>query len=106
LSADPFVRDSKRRIEVFSRLESHLARLAEVVRTLDPDAEVYLFGSVAEGRHLISSDVDVLVVTDRLRPGEVIASLKDEGFDDPFEIHVIGSELLDLYARRSKLVRL
>jgi predicted nucleotidyltransferase len=44
---------------------------------------------VAEGRHLYSSDVDVLIVTERLRPGEVIAALKEEGFDDPFEIHVV-----------------
>jgi predicted nucleotidyltransferase len=81
-------------------------RLAEVVTSLDPEAEVYLFGSVAEGRHLYSSDVDVLIVTERLSPGEVIAALKKEGFDDPFEIHVVDRSMLELYERRSKLIKL
>jgi predicted nucleotidyltransferase len=81
-------------------------RLAEVVTSLDPEAEVYLFGSVAEGRHLYSSDVDVLIVTERLSPGEVIAALKEEGFDDPFEIHVVDRSMLELYERRSKLIKL
>jgi len=61
---------------------------------------------VAEGRHLYSSDVDVLIVTERLSPGEVIAALKEEGFDDPFEIHVVGRGMLKLYERRSKLIKL
>jgi predicted nucleotidyltransferase len=61
---------------------------------------------VAEGRHLYSSDVDVLIVTERLRPGEVIAALKEEGFDDPFEIHVVDRSILELYERRSRLIRL
>jgi predicted nucleotidyltransferase len=73
---------------------------------IDPEAEVYLFGSVAEGRHLYSSDVDVLIVTKGLRPGEMIAFLKEEGFDDPFEIHVVDRSVLELYERRSKLIRL
>ncbi len=61
---------------------------------------------MAEGRHLYSSDVDVLIVTERLRPGQIIAVLKEEGFDDPFEIHVVDRRTLDLYERRSKLIRL
>jgi predicted nucleotidyltransferase len=61
---------------------------------------------VAEGRHLYSSDVDVLIVTERLRPGEVIAALKEEGFDDPSEIHVVDRSILELYERRSRLIRL
>jgi hypothetical protein len=45
-------------------------------------------------------------VTERLSPGEVIASLKEEGFDDPFEIHVVDRGMLKLYERRSKLIKL
>ncbi len=61
---------------------------------------------MAEGRHLYSSDVDVLIVTKGLRPGEMIAFLKEMGFDDPFEIHVVDRSVLELYERRSKLIRL
>jgi len=48
--------------------------IAEAVKEIDGDAEVYLFGGVAEGRHPLSSDIDVLVVTDK-PPGEVLAKL-------------------------------
>ncbi len=80
--------------------------MAEVVRSIDPEVEVYLFGSVSEGRHLYSSDVDAIIVTERLRPGEVIAVMKEEGFDDPFEIRVFDRSMLELCGRRSKLIRL
>ncbi len=41
-----------------------------------------------------------------MRPGEVIAVMKEEGFDDPFEIHVVDRSMLELCGRRSKLIRL
>ncbi len=50
--------------EVFENLDIHLSRLAAAVKRLDFSSEVYLFGSVAEGRHLYSSDIDALVVSD------------------------------------------
>lgn len=38
------------------------------------DAEVYLFGNVAEDKHLLSRDIDILVVTE-VKPGELLAEL-------------------------------
>ncbi|MEM1611061.1 MAG: nucleotidyltransferase domain-containing protein [Sulfolobales archaeon] len=77
----------------------------EVVMGLDRDARVYLFGSVAEERHLLSSDIDILVVT-RLKPGEVLAALWSKGIKDPFEIHVVDEEKFKIYEKRAKLVEL
>ncbi|GAY25600.1 DNA polymerase beta subunit [Desulfurococcaceae archaeon AG1] len=99
------VREAKRRAEIFSNLDKYLRKIVEIVTRLDPGAEVYLFGSVAEDRHLLSSDIDVLVVT-KISPGEVLASLWREGIKDPFEIHVITADLLDIYKRRAKLIRI
>ena len=72
---------------------------------LDTDAEVYLFGSVADGRYLLSSDIDILLVTE-MSPGKVIAELWKSGITDPFEIHVITKNAYELYRRRAKLIRL
>ncbi|MEM2301979.1 MAG: nucleotidyltransferase domain-containing protein [Sulfolobales archaeon] len=98
------MKEAKRRAEIFSNLDKYLGKIVEIVTRLDPNAEVYLFGSVAENRHLLSSE-DVLVVT-RISPGEVLASLWKEGIKDPFEIHVITADLLDIYKRRAKLIKI
>lgn len=53
---------------------------------------------------LLSSDIDVLVVTN-IEPGKVSAVLWEHGIKDPSEVHVITRELLEMY-RRSKLVKI
>ena len=75
------------------------------MRSIDENAEVYLFGSVAEGRYVLSSDIDILVDTGR-SPGEVLAALWEKGIKEPFEIHVINKDMLKIYERRAKLIRI
>ncbi len=99
------VEEARRRAEIFRNLEMYLRIIVETVKSLDRNARVYLFGSVAERRHLLSSDIDVLVVTNR-SPGEVLAALWEKGIKDPFEIHVITEEILEPYRRRAKLVEI
>ncbi|MEM3019354.1 MAG: nucleotidyltransferase domain-containing protein, partial [Candidatus Bathyarchaeia archaeon] len=72
---------------------------------MDSEADVYLFGSLAEGRHTYSSDIDILIVTKR-KPEVVIAELWKAHVTSPFEIHVIPPERLYLYAKRGRLLRL
>ncbi|MEM2007479.1 MAG: nucleotidyltransferase domain-containing protein [Sulfolobales archaeon] len=98
------VKLARHRAEVFRNLKHYLKVAVEAVKELDEDAEVYLFGSVAEGTYTLSSDVDVLVVTDR-PPEEVLVKLWERGIKDPFEVHVVKREMLDLYKRRSELVK-
>jgi predicted nucleotidyltransferase len=102
---DLLIDEAKRRREIFENLDEYLKKIVETVKRLDSNAEVYLFGSVAEGRHLISSDIDILVVSD-LHPGKIIAELWSNGIDDPFEIHVITRSMLEIYKRRAKLIKL
>ena len=97
------VREARRRAEISKNLDRYLKLIAETVKRLDEGARVYLFGSVAEGRHLPSSDIDVLVVTER-PPGEVLAALWSQGIKDPFEVHVVVEDALEQYRRRAKLV--
>jgi predicted nucleotidyltransferase len=99
------VDEDKRRSEIFERLDEYLKKIVETVKKLDSNAEVYLFGSVAKGKHLISSDIDILVVSD-LHPGRIIAELWSNGMNDPFEIHVITRNMLETYKKRAKLIKL
>jgi len=105
LSEELLVREARRRIEVFKNLERYLRVIVDVVKGLDENAEVYLFGSVTEGRYLLSSDIDILVITD-LYPGKVLAELWNKGIRDPFEIHIVTRAMLKTYRRRAELRRI
>ena len=98
------VEEARERKRIFENLSVYLERIVEAVTRLDPRAEVYLFGSVAERKYLLSSDIDVLVVTNT-SPGRVLAELWASGIREPFEIHVVSRELLEIYEKRSKLIR-
>lgn len=76
-----------KRREVFRRLPDYLRIIKDVVRKLDPKAEVYMFGSVAEENYNYSSDIDILIIT-RVQPAEVHLELWKAGVKDPFEVHV------------------
>jgi predicted nucleotidyltransferase len=97
--------EAKRRREIFENLDEYLKKIVETVRKIDSNTELYLFGSAAEGKHLISSDIDILVVSN-LQPGRIIAELWSSGIDDPFEIHVITRDMLETYKKRAKLIKL
>ena len=98
------VKEGKRRAEVFENLTQYLKILIETVREMDRKAEIYLFGSVAEGKYLLSSDIDILVVTD-LPPGEILLKLWLKGIKDPFEIHIVRRNMLETYKRRANLLK-
>ncbi len=105
MSEELLIREAKRRIETFKNLKTFLKIIVETVKGMDPNAEVYLFGSVAEGRSLPSSDIDILIKTDRT-PGETLSELWKKGIKEPFEIHVVNTAAFKIYKRRAKLVRI
>ena len=98
------IEDARRRQEVFKNLDKYLLMIKGVVKSIDPNAEVYLFGSVAENRHTLSSDIDVLVITNA-DPGLILEKLWRAGIGPPFEIHVRTPDKLAYYERFSKLIR-
>ncbi len=99
------MKEARRRREVFNNLDKYLGEIVRIVKEVDEDAQLYLFGSVVEGRNLLSSDIDVLIVTNK-KPGEVIAKLWSNGVVEPFEIHVIDKELLEIYRRHGTLKKI
>lgn len=75
-------------------------KVKEVVRRIDPEAEVYVFGSVVKGRYTAASDIDVLIVTKKVgyryrMMVEVYRKVKA-----PVELHVTTPEKLSSWYRR------
>ena len=87
MSVDILVKRALMRREAFRKLNEHLKTIKNIVHKLDPKAEVFLFGSVAEGKYNYSSDIDVLIITE-LHPAKILSELWRAGIKEPFEIHV------------------
>jgi len=94
-----------RRQKVFRCLEGHLKKIRGVVSRIDPRARVYLFGSAAEGRYVLSSDIDILIIT-REDPAKMHAELWKNGVKEPFEVHIQPPENAHLYLKRGKFIEI
>ena len=100
----------ERRRKYFEQLNEYLKKIKEIVKREIPDAEIYLYGSVVEGRFSIGlSDIDVAIVSDRFKDREkkleVFGKLIKEFFDSPFEFHVLTGEQWNFYKKFIKSVK-
>ncbi|MEM3725761.1 MAG: nucleotidyltransferase domain-containing protein [Candidatus Bathyarchaeia archaeon] len=98
------IENAVKRQKAFKNLEKNLQNIKKTVKKLDPNAEIYLFGSVAEKNYNYSSDVDVLILT-TVKPAIVHAELWKSGIKEPFEIHVHSPEKASFYKTKVKLVK-
>ena len=94
-----------RRQKVFRYLKKHLKKIRGFVSRVDPKARVYLFGSAAEGKYVLSSDIDILIIT-RENPAKIHAELWKNGIKEPFEIHIQPPEKAHLYLKRGKFIEI
>lgn len=78
-----------------------LARqVKEIVQGFDPEAEVYLFGSVIKGKITTSSDIDILVVTQRLENKYDMKVAVYQRLDAPIELHVTDRKMFERWYLR------
>jgi predicted nucleotidyltransferase len=104
MSDEILIKIALMRQKAFKNLKNNLKKIKETILRMDREAEIYLFGSVAEGKYNYSSDIDVLIIT-KLEPEKIHAELWKMGIKDPFEIHVQSKEKLHFYERNAKLIR-
>jgi len=105
MSFDVRIEMAKEDRKYFENWEDYAKIIAEVARDCLEDARVYVFGSVAEGRHTPASDIDMMIVSpetprrmeDRARiAGEIF---KRVGVFSPFELHIVTPEEFEWYRR-------
>ncbi|MEM0459715.1 MAG: nucleotidyltransferase domain-containing protein [Thermofilaceae archaeon] len=75
-------------------------RVKELVRTFDPEARVYVFGSAARGELTAASDIDVLVLTERVDLKYEILVKVYRYVEEPVELHVVNEKQLKGWYRR------
>ncbi|WP_460024354.1 nucleotidyltransferase domain-containing protein [Infirmifilum sp. SLHALR2] len=76
------------------------AEVKKVVLEVDPEAEVYVFGSVVRGDYTAASDIDILVVTEKLDRKYDIMTRVYQRVDAPVELHVVTRRLYAEWYRR------
>ena len=105
MSNDLLVRTALERRNAFVNLPKYLQTIKETVQKLDSKAEVYLFGSVAEGESNYSSDIDILIITN-VYPAKIHAELWEAGIKEPFEIHIHNRKEAEFFTRRATLKKI
>lgn len=104
MSHEILVKNALKKQEAFKNLKKNLQTIKETIKKLDPKAEIYLFGSVAEKKHNYSSDIDILIIT-KLEPAKIHIELWKAGIKEPFEIHIQPKEKAHFYKKRTKLIK-
>ena len=87
-----------------------VGRVRDAVLEMFPEARVYVFGSVVEGRVTASSDIDVLIKIDDLNGlearGKLLAEIKKAiNFAPLFEFHLANEKEFEWYRRFVKKFR-
>ena len=72
----------------------------DIVKRVDPNARVYVFGSVVRGRYTASSDIDILVVMERIEDRHRVMTEVYKRVKAPIELHITTSEKLSSWYKR------
>lgn len=76
-------------------------KVGSIVERFDPEARVYVFGSVVRGNYTAASDIDILVVTTKINlKYELMVAVYREFIDAPIELHVATPDLYDKWYKR------
>ncbi len=63
-------------------------RVKEIIREIDPDSKVYVFGSVVKGKYTASSDIDILIVTKNIKEKYQMKVKVYKEIEAPVELHI------------------
>ncbi|MBC7131307.1 nucleotidyltransferase domain-containing protein [Candidatus Bathyarchaeota archaeon] len=75
-------------------------KVKDRVRCFDPEAKVYVFGSVARGNFTAASDIDILIVTGAVEKKYVMMVEVYKDTEAPVELHVTTPEKFEGWYRR------
>ena len=80
---------SSRVLEDIRNYKAIAELVKEVIRNLDPKAEVYVFGSAVTGRYTGASDIDILIVTENIEEKYEMMARAYMATSAPIELHIV-----------------
>jgi len=103
-------------LSALRKWREYVSKLVEAIKRVVPSAEVYLVGGAAEGRLTALSDIDVLIALPREPSFEEAVEIRARVWEEaerlgvplyaPIDLHVVGRNSLERYAKRGKVVKL
>ena len=70
-------------------------KVKEIVKKFDSRARVFVFGSVVRGKFTATSDIDILVITEKIDMKYEIMTEVYKSIDAPIELHIITQKQLN-----------
>lgn len=98
------------RSEMVKKWDGYATRIAIAVKSILPDARIYIFGSVLKGEAVGGSDVDILIASSNMPKSNVERAGIKVRIEDaanlppyhPFELHLVDEQEMEWYVRRVK----
>lgn len=89
-----------RKLKLLNNYMAIAKKVKEITTKFDPDAEVYVFGSVVEGRITGASDIDILIISERKELEYKIKVEVAKNIDAPIQIHFATRDQYDRWYKR------
>jgi len=97
------------RVKMLKEWKTWIRKIAETVKELVPNVQVYVIGSVVRGDYVAGSDVDILVISPdipekMIKRGKIKAKIEEKlnlPYYHPFEIHVLRPEEAESYLKKA-----
>ncbi len=93
----------KRRKNAFDNINENLKDLLNLIKSVDRNSELYLFGSVLKGNYNYASDIDILIITEN--KDIIYNALWNSDYSDPYEFHVKSVEEAKYYFMHIKDIK-
>ncbi|MEB3859901.1 MAG: nucleotidyltransferase domain-containing protein [Desulfurococcales archaeon] len=91
---------SDRTLKLLKNYKAVAELVKEVIRSLDPGAEVYVFGSTVTGKYTGASDIDILVITEKIERKYEMMARAYKATDAPIELHIVTRKHFERWYRR------
>jgi predicted nucleotidyltransferase len=82
----------KRKLEYLSNFRDVAKSIKEKVQLMDPNSKIYLFGSLLKGKYTGSSDIDILIISDKKELEYKIKLTVYSSTEAPVQIHFCSEE--------------
>ncbi|MBC7091544.1 MAG: nucleotidyltransferase domain-containing protein [Nitrososphaeria archaeon] len=72
----------------------------KIIKEIDSNAKVYVFGSTVRGKYTASSDIDMLVVTEKIEEKNRMAVEVYKHVEAPVELHIVTPEKFENWYKK------
>jgi len=99
---ESYIESGRKTLEQLNNYMEIATRAKGIIEGFWKDAEIYVFGSVLEGKHTAMSDIDILIVVDGVSREEAykVKATVYKDIDAPIELHVASSEEFERWYKR------